>query len=71
MLEASQERTDAVREHSEGASHTEATHVLTTHQGQTLMFYTESLKEQHMRKLLGQLRTDSGISNWLQGTTIS
>jgi hypothetical protein len=36
MSETSQERTDTVAEHSEGASHTGAVRMLTTQQGQIL-----------------------------------
>lgn len=71
MSEASQERTDTVAEHSEGASRTEVVHMLTTQQGQIFDVVHRVPKGATHEETTGALKTDLGISNWPQGTTVS
>jgi hypothetical protein len=69
-MEVNQKEIQATVEHYEGAPHAEAMHLFTALQDQASMFYPETLKKRHMRKLSEHLRTDLGTSIWLQGTAI-
>jgi hypothetical protein len=65
VLEANQEKIKAIAEPYKWAPHLKAMHVLRPCRTRPPMFYTEPLKEQCTRRLLGQLRTDLGTSIYL------